>query len=633
MGATSQSLALTGLDASFISNPVPDDAQHLYILDYRSLGSLKVPSRSLRNLRNGIMDPETAVKATLKDGLVNPIFGIESVGIGYQGPTGRQVQDFQFKFNGFPLCDFSVTAHTRTGSDPIILGKIPGFQPVLRTLTAEDFPTVQGTVDRIVWEIGQGSQGMKVTQVSRCLKTVDGQWVTALKVALTAGGLPYTAVADDTNVFDLNGLFFSVSGTVSAYKKNAVDGLKGSFTVDLVGDSHLTSSQLTTTTGAISRATAADHQFNYTASDPEFAEANAFAHVNSIVDWFKGLGYKWITPVLTIRTREDIPVPGGASKDNALYVPSGFQPLSGAPNSGPVIAVADGSGSILRDLPTDSDVVTHEFGHHVLFKKLKSTTVAEARDGSITNLNHSAILHEGLADFFTFAYTGDACLAESICPPNTTACVVMTAQKQCLRSGSNDLIYDSDAYWNLGKAVHLKGQLVSATMWDIRNRPGVSADDFTKIAYASVDFLLATSSYTDWLVALMSADKDLFDGKYGCDIVDAAKKRGFTALIADKIPDCANFKTDTTVAGSPPNPPNTDTKSDVAVDDGSKASDVPVEKRTESTSKNKKFCGTIALTAGDPGYAGLILLIFLTIPLLTVAPRTAVVRVRKNKIG
>ena len=66
----------------------------------------------------------------------------------------------------------------------------------------------------------------------------------------------------------------------------------------------------------------------------------------------------------------------------------------------------------------------------------------------------------------------------------------MTSSKKCLRSGETNLKYDSDDYWDLGGAVHLKGQVVSGTMWDIRNRPGVDAEEFTKLAFASIEYLL-----------------------------------------------------------------------------------------------------------------------------------------------
>jgi hypothetical protein len=464
------------------------------------------------------------------------------------------------------------------------------------------------------------------------LKVSEGLLVPVLNVKITVGGLPFSATANTDKVYDFGGDYFTVAGTVKAYVKNAVHAVIGTFTIDLIGDTHLTTDKLTTKTGAVARATASDHNFDFGPGDPQFPEANAFSHVAAIYSWFADLGYKWTTSALTIYVNQDIPTPSGASKNNALYVPTGYQPPSGPASTGPAIAVGDGDGTILRDLPTDSDVVTHEFGHHVIFHKLKSTGLSEAQDGSIDSPNHSAVLHEGLADFFTFAYTGDACLAESICPPGTTACVVMEMDHQCLRSGTNTMKYDTDQYWSLGKAAHLKGQIISGTMWDIRNRPNVDHDEFTKLAFGSIEYLLSSSSYADWIVALMSADRDLFDGKYGCDITAAAIARGFAAEVAAKIPDCKLFNAPDPVEPAPsPDSTPSDNGSDSqgepnAIETEKASAESPsVPEPSQSKDKNNKiekmFCGSIATPPGDPGPGVLALLILVLVPVVSAPKR------------
>ncbi len=611
--------ALTELEAPLLRAPNPGTVRNLHILNLGNGNSLGSSPTSLRNLRNGIVDPETAVRSLLRNNLVDPLFGVKTIGGSRLGLTGRQVHQYQFTFSGFPLCDFSLKSHTRTGSDPVILGRAPGFGAVQQLLTIASFPSVESVVDQMVGSLDQGGGAGLVTEATRCLKYVDGELVPVLKVTMTSGGLPYTGTSDGNRLFSVEGKFFTVAGTVKAYKKNKLDAATATYTVDLIGDTHLTSTEITTATGSVPRATAADHKFEYTAADEEFAEANAFAHATSFYQWLKSLGYTWTTSKLTVRVREDIPIGGGeVTKNNALYVPIGYKPASGPAATGPVIAVADGDGELLRDLPTDSDVVTHEFGHHLLFRTLKSVGFSE----DPADLDHSAVLHEGLADFFTFAYTGDSCLAESICPEKTPACWVMARNEQCLRSGSTDLTYGSELYGDL--ANHLKGQLVSGMMWDIRSRSDVDDEEFTKVAFASVDFLQESSTYTDWLVSLMSADKDLFDGKYGCKIVEAAKSRGFVEQVKDFDANCASFEIPTQKASGGTS--GQSTKEGSSVDGGSSAGSQPVLPRSENKESNK-WCGTISTGDFSTTYSVLILAILLLLPILAVAPRPVQVRV------
>ena len=79
----------------------------------------------------------------------------------------------------------------------------------------------------------------------------------------------------------------------------------------------------------------------------------------------------------------------------------------------PSIKIDDGDGLVLQNLITDGDVVSHELGHHIIFKTLTST------------IGESLVLQEGLADAFAFFRTSNACLGESICPKNSSACIML----------------------------------------------------------------------------------------------------------------------------------------------------------------------------------------------------------------
>lgn len=163
--------------------------------------------------------------------------------------------------------------------------------------------------------------------------------------------------------------------------------------------------------------------------------------------------------------------------NNALYQPA-------VSSSGyPQIMVGDGDGNILQNLGKDNDVVSHEFSHHILFRTLTNTT------------GESLVLHEGLADLFTFMQTGNACLGESICPSGSSACWL---PDRCLRSAENDLSYLDTTYRSWVSAPHLRGQLISAVLWDL-------AQDlnFTKVAqltFTASSFFLEDSGLQDFVL-------------------------------------------------------------------------------------------------------------------------------------
>src|SRR5690606_34583582 len=107
-------------------------------------------------------------------------------------------------------------------------------------------------------------------------------------------------------------------------------------------------------------------------------------------------------------------------------------------------------------LSTNSDVVAHEFGHHVEFESLQETR------------GESLVMNEGLTDYFAMARSGDSCLGESICPYNSSInCEVnQKAPKQsCLRSATAVKYVLNE---NTKTDAHFKSQFISGMLWDLR---------------------------------------------------------------------------------------------------------------------------------------------------------------------
>src|SRR5690606_1420058 len=229
----------------------------------------------------------------------------------------------------------------------------------------------------------------------------------------------------------------------------------------------------------VQTAIAKNHVFEFPVTDRRYDEVAAYSYAQIHHDFFKSTGFVWYGPKpMEVKVHEQ---PGGQPNDGW------FIPADSAGADLPTIFVGDGDGSILKNLPRDGDVIGHEFGHHVIYQSLKSTR------------GQSLILHEGLADFFAFSRTNDACLVESICPKNSSACWVPNS---CLRTADNNIKYQDQTF----KAVqgHLQGQVISGMLWDLRKSNAVPADDVTKLAYKAVSFLEEESGFRHFFLALFN---------------------------------------------------------------------------------------------------------------------------------
>jgi hypothetical protein len=428
------------------------------------------------------------------------------------------------------------------------------------------------------------------------LHAADGRLLPVWKLTMAGDRLPYTAVADADRVYRVEARFFDVDGTAQAYPHNDTEAKMSKFDLPgLIGDGTLTSTYLTTVMAdGRDRADNADHNFVYDAADPEYPEVAAYVHAQAHLDFFTGLGFKWYGPKpLSIRVHDQ---PRGET-NNALFVPAG------GTNATPTILLGDGDGTVLTNLGTDGDVVSHELGHFIIYQSLTST------DGE------SLVLHEGLADFFAFARTGDPCLGESICPAGSeSACWPDTAH-ECLRTAATDLTYGSDLWESLkgtrNRLGHLHGQAISGLLWDLRKSGGVPAADLTKIVFGSIDFLGEASGFRDFLISLLLADKEQFDSQYFAKIKAAAEARGFTEFVDD-------IESDDTIPE-----PSGDSGSGVQAETTSSSGS-----SKSSSDHNPLSCGVLP---GGGGGNALALLLLLLLPLAGLRPAAALAKARSRK--
>jgi hypothetical protein len=170
----------------------------------------------------------------------------------------------------------------------------------------------------------------------------------------------------------------------------------------------------------------------------------------------------------------------------------------------------------------------------MVFRRITSTAYVEVGSSP----DHSGAIHEGMADFFVYARSGEPCLGDNICPGGSSACLreATSTHQGCLRDAGLDKAtysFTSPLFRSLPpKEVHTKGMLVSGLLWDAFELSGLSVE-FSKLVLNSIDYLVApASTFDDLVTALLSSDFELFRGKYCDNIRTAAKGRG----LGDAVP-------------------------------------------------------------------------------------------------
>ena len=411
-----------------------------------------------------------------------------------------------------------------------MMGEAPKFADG-NVPSLNDWPSQDEAFHRVSEAIADGFQVASANaaqkSAERCLLVVEESLKPAWEITIEIDQLIYRGWADHHQSYGAEPRFFSASGTASVYVENPRTGsIKDVSLTGLdEGTQELKSAYFETYPVGKTKASSSSRTYSYTTSQIQFDETSVFTHASRQMDVFNSLrkdltgkAYDFAGDRILIVVHAQ---PGG-TPNNALY-----QPKSSSSYGQPTIMIGDGDGSILQNLSWDSDVVAHELGHHIVFEYLKSIS------------GQSLTLHEALADFFTFSRSGDACLAESICPDGSPSYVNRGAcwtAKECLRSGETNIKATDKVIPDTSISIkdgHIRGQVVSGNLWDLRKSGKIPAADLTKLVFKAVTYLRDSSGFRDLQLALFLADQELFAKKYASALYDAAVARGFEAYITD----------------------------------------------------------------------------------------------------
>lgn len=152
----------------------------------------------------------------------------------------------------------------------------------------------------------------------------------------------------------------------------------------------------------------------------------------------------------------------------------------------------------LKELGKDFDVVMHEFGHHAVFRGLSNTS------------SQSVALHEGYADYLTYAVSGNNLLAENSLPGQ------VALRQGNIKAGTTYFRFKkkSDNTYHSVKDYlaypHLVGEFWSGILWEMRTELGRAVDGshkMDKIVWDSIDLLKSDAVIADGVSAISESAK------------------------------------------------------------------------------------------------------------------------------
>lgn len=428
-----------------------------------------------------------------------------------RGAVQRWIVQFRDE-EGVPLCGpgFVVSA---AGGELLGTGLFASILEDGGATRAGSWDDDAGVRDTIGLALATPPSGLHVRSLSRCWDAGPAGLRRAWDFTADSRGGAFRGVVAANDVLRLESLALPLEGRARVYQPNPLGALTNVRLKELDDNGRLRNQFLRTKVQkGVLPATEPSGAFLYERDDPRFAEVSVFANAVKMLRWFESVNHESEFGCNPIELVIDA-VFDGDNRNNARYFPGEF-----TNDALPQIWVGAGDGSAAGygNMLFDFDVVAHELGHHFVYQTLKATT------------GEAAEIHEGLADFFVFAMTGDACLAESVCNAQS-ACAVAN---RCLRTAENTLKWGDASL--LGADAHVRSQVLSGMLWDLVTAKVFERESAATLVLHALAYLSERSGYRDLIEALIAADFELASGAHGCSIAKAAKARNLGGQIDDR---------------------------------------------------------------------------------------------------
>ncbi len=393
---------------------------------------------------------------------------------------------YQMVLDGVPVYEAKIELHLDAdGVVTLANGSLPEINEIVNQINLSKYQAIGAAKKAIKAEKLRAIPDGKLQIVARDNGTARVAYVTKLAVENPLGDWKIIVDAENADIIDINNEMNFKTGLGAVYLTNP---LKSEITQEPLY--HLTTNTLTGLYAKIENddgpeSVNEDDVHIYDLENTHFEEVGMYNYITTIHGFFKKLGHdKLDKPMRAV-------VHMGTDYDNAYFSP--WQQM-----------LAFGDGNKFNSLAREASIAYHEYSHAVLH--------------SITYLAYSAesgAINEGQADYFACSNTDDPLLGEW---------AVAKMGKPFLRNLENDLHYPEDIHGE----VHADGKIWGAALWDIQKAIGKEAADL--LIYKSHFYLNGSRpTFMDGYNALVTADKNLFEGKYQQDLEKIMAKRGIVA--------------------------------------------------------------------------------------------------------
>ncbi len=243
--------------------------------------------------------------------------------------------------------------------------------------------------------------------------------------------------------------------------------------------------------------------FPYPPADVHFDQVNAYYHASHFLQDFL-VGHLGATPL-----SESLLVRVQFRTDPFVAFTSGRFVYLGQPIVG-----------FVHEVARATDLVVHETTHAVLYDN----------DVQPTGLRREAgALHEALADYFAAAVTNDPGIGEWLYIPFPRGATRVDQPLPFWNYANYDQAGfaggDAASPWG-------NGMILSATLWDLRQRIGDSADS---LVVEAIDLLPSSPMWGQLANAMLVSDLTLHGGRFQSEIANAFIRRGVRGAIEASI--------------------------------------------------------------------------------------------------
>jgi hypothetical protein len=241
-----------------------------------------------------------------------------------------------------------------------------------------------------------------------------------------------------------------------------------------------------------------DGDYRFLPTEPGFNQVNAYWHSDLFLNgYLAGHGHAGLPEPLVVRV--NVPLEPNVALTTGTFV------LLGRPIAG-----------FAGDAARSHDIIYHELVHAVLY-------AAGVQPGGTRR--ESGALHEGLADFFSAAFTGDAAIGEWLYltfPAGATR-VDQPADRW------NMARYDQVSFAGAPTgSTWANGMILSGALWDLRGAIGAACDS---LVLEAMEYLPSQPAWAHLANGMLQADETLHGSRHREAIRTALAARGIRGTV------------------------------------------------------------------------------------------------------